>query len=164
MTHRTLILLRHGKSAYPAGVSDHDRPLAHRGRREAGEAGEWIRGHVDAVDLVLCSTATRTRQTLAETGIDAPVEFLDELYASSHFDYLSAIHEHGGEARTVLIVGHEPSVSATALELASDRTTHPARQIERKYPTSGIAVLRTTQEWAALETGHSELTAFHAPH
>ncbi|HUB57091.1 MAG TPA: histidine phosphatase family protein, partial [Mycobacterium sp.] len=36
---RTLVLLRHAKSAYPNGVPDHDRPLAPRGRREAGLAG-----------------------------------------------------------------------------------------------------------------------------
>ena len=32
---RTLVLMRHGKSGYPPGVADHDRPLADRGRREA---------------------------------------------------------------------------------------------------------------------------------
>ena len=164
MTHRTLIILRHGKSDYPAGVADHERPLASRGLREAAEAGEWISNHVGKVDLVLCSTATRTRETFARTTIDAPVEYLAELWASSHLDYLAAVREYGGDAKTLLIVGHEPSVSATALELASDRTTPAARAIERKYPTSGIAVLRTKQEWADLETGHSDLHEFHAPH
>ena len=43
-------------------------------------AGDWIRANAPAVDAVLCSTATRTRQTLARTGIDAPVQFVDRLY------------------------------------------------------------------------------------
>ena len=79
-SYRTLLLLRHAKSDYPAGVADHDRPLAPRGIREAGLAGDWLRAHAPAVDAVLCSTATRTRETLARTGIDAPVTYVDRLY------------------------------------------------------------------------------------
>ena len=68
---RTLVLLRHGKSAYPPGVPDHDRPLADRGRRQAALAGEHVRTHLDHIDLVLCSTSERTRQTLAASGLAA---------------------------------------------------------------------------------------------
>src|ERR1700742_3308322 len=78
--YRTLLLLRHAKSDYPAGVADHDRPLAPRGVREAALAGDWLRAHTPAVDAVLFSTATRTRQTLERTKIDAPVRFADRLY------------------------------------------------------------------------------------
>src|SRR4029453_5768266 len=74
--YRTLLLLRHAKSDYPQGVADHERPLAPRGEREAGLAGDWLRAHAPAVDAVLCSTATRTRQTLARTLIDPPVNFV----------------------------------------------------------------------------------------
>ena len=54
---RTLVLLRHAKSAYPDGVADHDRPLAPRGKREAGLAGDWLRANLPTIDAVLCSTA-----------------------------------------------------------------------------------------------------------
>ncbi len=77
---RTLLLLRHAKSDYPAGVVDHERPLAPRGEREAALAGDWLRAHTPAVDAVLCSTATRTRETLASTQIEAPVSYVDRLY------------------------------------------------------------------------------------
>src|SRR5690349_18486929 len=53
---RTLLLMRHAKSGYPDGVADHDRPLAARGIREAGLAGDWIRANFAEVDAVLCST------------------------------------------------------------------------------------------------------------
>ena len=71
--HRSLVLLRHAKSAYPPGVPDHDRPLAERGVQEAALAGDWLRANLPAVDAVLCSTAARARETLARCGIDAPV-------------------------------------------------------------------------------------------
>lgn len=161
--HRTLILLRHGKSEYPAGVADHDRPLAARGRRGGTEAGDWIRKHVGEVSHVLCSTATRTRQTLEHAAIDAPVTYLDELYATSHLTYINALREHGGDAGTLLLVGHEPSISATALALTRDRTSKPARVIEEKYPTASVAVLRQSALWNQLETGHSDLRDFFVP-
>ncbi|MFE3360591.1 SixA phosphatase family protein, partial [Streptomyces californicus] len=75
----TLILMRHGKSAYPDGVEDHERPLAPRGEREAALAGDWLRATQRAIDAVRCSTAQRTRLTLAATGIDAPVEYRDDI-------------------------------------------------------------------------------------
>ena len=45
MSSRVLILMRHGKSGYPEGVADHERPLAERGQREAGLAGDWLRAN-----------------------------------------------------------------------------------------------------------------------
>ena len=80
---RTLLLLRHAKSDYPDGVGDHARPLAPRGVREAALAGDWLRANAPRVDAVLCSSATRTRQTLERTGIEAPTEYLDRLYDST---------------------------------------------------------------------------------
>jgi phosphohistidine phosphatase SixA len=56
---RTLLLIRHAKSRYPDGVPDRDRPLAPRGIRQAGLAGNWLRTNAPTIDGVLCSTATR---------------------------------------------------------------------------------------------------------
>ena len=96
-SYRTLLLLRHAKSDYPPDVADHDRPLAPRGMREAGLAGDWMRAHAPAVDAVLCSTATRTRETLERTRIDAPVEFVDRLYDATPGTVIDVINgvRHG---------------------------------------------------------------------
>ena len=71
-SRRTLVLLRHAKSAYPPGVADHGRPLASRGEREAALAGAWIRRELPSIDRILCSTAERTRQTAAMAGLTEP--------------------------------------------------------------------------------------------
>ena len=81
--HLNLVLMRHAKSAYPAGVADHDRPLAPRGTREAGLAGDWLRANLGTVDAVLCSSAVRARRTLACTGIEAPVRYAERLYEAA---------------------------------------------------------------------------------
>lgn len=139
-----LILLRHGKSGYPDGVRDHERPLAERGRREAALAGRWIADAGYTVDAVLCSTATRTRQTLERTGIDAPVTYVDDIYGGHPDHILEAIRLHApAEATTLLVVGHEPGMPATAL------TLDPDGHIDR-FPTSAYAVVETETSWDQL--------------
>ncbi|NLV79772.1 MAG: histidine phosphatase family protein [Rhodococcus sp.] len=162
---RTLILLRHGKSAYPDDVSDHERPLSPRGRREAGLAGRWIRATLPPVDTVLCSTATRTRKTLAEATAEAPedipVDYRDALYGATPDELVAEIRDVGEDVRTLLVVGHEPTLSATALALATDLTGDAAQQIAEKFPTSAVAVLTVHGDWADLAPGHAELADFH---
>ncbi|TPG25232.1 SixA phosphatase family protein [Mycolicibacterium hodleri] len=161
---RTLLLLRHAKSDYPDGVLDHERPLAPRGIREAGLAGDWIRANVPAVDAVLCSTATRTRQTLARTGIDADVRFDDDLYDSRPSTVLSLINGIGDDVETLLVIGHEPTMSGLASALA-DLDSDPDRldEVVTKYPTSAIAVLTTERPWQRLALHGATLTDFHVP-
>lgn len=141
---RTLILLRHGKSGYPAGVPDHDRPLADRGRREAALAGEWLERDGLQVDAVICSTAERTRQTLQRTGIDAPTEFTEDIYENSPEDILEAIRTYApADAAVLLVVGHFPGLPGTALTLDGDA------DIDR-FPTSAYAVLSIGVPWDRL--------------
>jgi phosphohistidine phosphatase len=163
---RTLLLLRHAKSDYPSGVADHDRPLAPRGIREAALAGDWLRANAPSVDAVLCSSATRTRQTLARTGIDAPAEFSDRLYdaaAGTVLDVINGVSSR--EVHTLLVIGHEPTMSQLALGLADANTSDAAAagDLSTKYPTSAIAVLRTDKQWQELTLHGATLTAFHVP-
>ena len=146
---RTLLLLRHAKSDYPDGVADHERPLAPRGIREAGLAGDWIRANVPAVDAVLCSTATRTRETLARTGIDADVRYDDELYDTRPSAVVNLINGIGDDVETLLVIGHEPTMSSLAFALAGPESDEDAvEELRTKYPTSAIAVLTTELPWA----------------
>lgn len=162
---RTLILLRHAKSDYPHGVADHDRPLAPRGAREAGLAGDWVRANLPDVGAVLCSTATRTRETLDRTGIDAPVRYVERLYESTPGTVLDEINSVGEDVATLLVIGHEPTMSQLALGLAGVRGTDPRTEarVATKFPTSGIAVLHVEGAWHHLELGGAALVGFHVP-
>jgi phosphohistidine phosphatase len=141
---RTLVVLRHAKSAWPDDVADRRRPLADRGRRDASAAGRWLRDNVGAVDLVLCSPALRTRQTweLVSAELVGTPEFrLDErIYAASLGDLLEVVTE--ASADTVLLIGHNPGLSELVGELA--RT-----DVELK--TSSVAVLRQDHGWSLVE-------------
>jgi phosphohistidine phosphatase len=163
--YRTLLLLRHAKSDYPQGVADHERPLAPRGEREAGLAGDWLRAHAPAVDAVLCSTATRTRQTLARTRIDAPVNFVGRLYDATPGAVIEEINRVEPDVETLLVIGHEPAMSSVALGLATadGSNTTAAERISTKFPTSAIAVLRTGEPWDQLTLSGAALVGFHVP-
>ena len=163
MTKRVLILMRHGKSAYPDGVEDHDRPLADRGRREAGLGGDWIRASQPQVDLVLCSTATRTRETLEATKVDAPVSFQAGIYGGSPHELIDIVRNVVEPAETILLVGHAPGVPWTAWELANNRDSLAASEISQAYPTSAIAVLEFECDWSDVGPGTGELIRFHVP-
>ena len=155
MTHRTLVLLRHGKSAYPDGVPDHDRPLADRGRREAAFAGEHIRPVVDRFDLVLCSTAVRTRQTLDASGLAAGrIEYRAEIYAAEPDEILELIRIVPDGVTSLLIVGHSPGLPDLADELAGPGSAAQARAaLDRKFPTSAFAVVTLSGPWSDLPDG-----------
>jgi len=163
--YRTLLLLRHAKSDYPTGVADHDRPLAPRGEREAALVGDWLRANAPAVDAVLCSTAIRTRETLARTGVDAPVDYLDRLYDATPGAVIEEINRVGADVETLLVIGHEPTMSSLALGLAAaeDSNNTAAERISTKFPTSAIAVLRTSEPWDQLTLSGGALVGFHVP-
>jgi phosphohistidine phosphatase len=163
--HHSLVLLRHAKSAYPEGVPDHDRPLAERGVRQAVLAGDWLRANQAAIDAVLCSTATRARETLARSGIDAPVRYVERLYGATPGTVVEEINGVSDDVSTLLVVGHEPTISEVAIVLAgADGTdTVALERISAKFPTSAIAVLRVPGQWEQVEPGSAALVDFHVP-
>jgi phosphohistidine phosphatase len=159
---RTLILLRHGKSDYPGGARDFDRPLADRGEAEATVAGRWLRSTQPPIDAVICSAALRTRQTLAATGIVAPVRYAQQLYDASPGELLAEIQTVSPDARTLLVIGHAPGIPAIAKQLAGDNSDSKAlAEMSSKFPTSAMAVLRFDRDWTDLGPGGAALSGFH---
>ena len=110
---RRLVLLRHAKSAWP-DVPDIERPLGKRGQRDAPRAGRWLRQAGYLLDLVVCSTARRTRETwqlaVAELGASPPVRFEPRVYGAGTAELLDLIRETPDEVETLQVVGHEPAM------------------------------------------------------
>lgn len=144
-TVRTLVVLRHAKSAWPEGMDDADRPLADRGRRDAPVAGTWLREHVPGIDVVVCSPALRTIQTwhLVAGRLDTKPVFRAEprIYAASVRDLLSVVHDLPEDATTALLIGHNPGVTELVWELS---------RAEFGLKTAAIAVLRGEGDWLAV--------------
>src|SRR5690348_13288349 len=120
---RSLFVLRHAKSSWDdAALADHERPLAPRGRRAAERIAEHLsRTHVEP-ELVLCSTATRARQTLdlVRPALGSPkVSLEDELYGASAGGLGARLRRVPDDVESVLLVGHNPGLQDLVLELAS---------------------------------------------
>jgi phosphohistidine phosphatase len=163
---RRLILLRHAKSAWP-DVADHERPLAGRGRRAAPAIGRWLRESGSVPDLVLCSTALRARQTwqLAEEELGAhpPSTFEHRIYGASAAELIDLARQTPSRVRTLMIVGHEPTMSDLTLELAGDDLGSALDRVRAKFPTAAIAVLAFTGGWPDLGHGKAQLAEFVLP-
>ncbi|MEU6339467.1 histidine phosphatase family protein [Streptomyces sp. NPDC046977] len=157
---RHLVLLRHAKSAWPPDVPDHDRPLGARGRRDAPAAGRWLRENKHIPDLVVCSTAVRTRETweLAAGALGARAEpqvaYDERLYAATARALLDVLRETPDSVRTVLLVGHNPGVQDLALRLAGGGASEALLRAADKFPTSALAVLTAAVPWPALDQAH----------
>lgn len=167
-----LVLLRHAKSAWPHGVPDHERPLAGKGRRNAQAAGEWFLAEGPHPDVVLCSPAVRARHTWEIVGsvLDAanrpgpPPRLEQALYGADPDDLLGLLRTVPAGVRTVVIVGHEPTMSDTSSLLAGPGSDLVALgRIRVKFPTSGVAVLRFAVPWARVAPGTAVLERFAVP-
>jgi phosphohistidine phosphatase len=169
---RQLVLLRHAKSAW-LDVLDHDRPLAKRGLRDAPGAGRWLRQAGYVPDLVVCSTARRTSETwelaAAELGTSPSVRFERRVYEASTDQLLQLVRESPATAGTLLVVGHEPTMSQLTLLLArtaadsADGADGALERVSLKFPTAAIAVLQFTGVWPDLGPGRAQLADFVVP-
>ena len=157
LMRRRLIVLRHAKSDWSGGVADHDRPLAGRGRREAALAGRWLRENAD-IDLVVCSSAKRARQTwkLVAKQLDnvPPSRVDDRLYAASVRCLLAVVRKLPDSARAVLLIGHNPGLEELVAELGG---------VGWAMKTSSIAVLSSRCGWAEVGAHWAKLEASVTP-
>ncbi len=167
LTDRRLVVVRHAKSAWPVGVSDHERPLGPRGLRDAPVMGQRIRNLVGTVDVAVVSPARRTQQTwrlLAEhLGSVAEVRTDARIYQDWGQHLLAVVADLPAEARTALIMGHEPGVSELVLTLADRTPTELRTRVATKFPTCSVAMLRADLPWASLRPGTAALELFTTP-
>ena len=145
------MLLRHAKSDWP-DVPDHDRPLAKRGRKDAPAVGRWLRDRGYLPEVVVCSTARRTRQTwelvAPELGGSPSVRFEPRAYAASPMTLLHLARELPGRCRAALLIGHNPGIEDLAGALAD---------VELRFPTAAVAVFEFTGDWPGLAPGQARL-------
>lgn len=151
----TLIVLRHSRAATPLGTPDADRPLTGRGRRDAVKVGDQLRAADLVPDRVVCSTALRTRQTLAGLKLDVPVEYESRVYDNVVEDIFDLLREQSDDAGRVLLVGHNPSTHQLLLDL----TGVP----DNGFPTSATAVIEFDGAWTDLWPGVGRLASLWVP-
>lgn len=142
------------------------RELTEDGREDAYAAGKWLRQRGYLPDHVLVSSATRTKQTWeqvrrsADQDIEADVD--SSLYSAGPETVLDVVRLVPAAARTVLLVGHNPTVSQLA-QLLSDglADAHLLADMTRGYPPATLTILEFREEWLRLDFGGARVTGFH---
>lgn len=157
---KRLILMRHAKSDWSAAGDDHSRPLNARGRKNAPVMGAWLRQSGWIPDEVLCSTATRTRQTLDLLGFGKlPTRFERGLYLADAEEIVTILRT--ASADTVLLLAHNNGIADCAQALVSDWPDHP-RFFD--YPTCATALITfDVADWADARLGIGTCAGFAVP-
>lgn len=166
---RRLLLLRHTKSSWrDEALPDIERPLAPRGRRAAPAIGVYLRDHAMIPDLVLVSTAQRTRETWQLINLmfaDAPtVRYDEKLYLADADDILKRIAKAPASAGTVMVVGHNPGLQELAVALYDGGEAIDFNRLKAKFPTGGLAIYEfDVDRWSDLRVKSGRLVGFTAP-
>ncbi|MEU2113253.1 SixA phosphatase family protein [Streptomyces sp. NPDC087659] len=167
-TPRRIVLLRHAKADWPQ-VSDHERPLADRGRMDAPVAGRKLADTGIPFDLALCSTATRTRETWKLAVHELPERprtvYEERLYEASLGDLLALLNETPDEVTELLLIGHNPGMHALADALSGKAEGDTLQRMNRGgFPTAAFAVVGFSGSWKSVEHGVGTLLDYWAPH
>jgi phosphohistidine phosphatase len=112
-------------------------------------------------DLVLCSSATRARQTLELFELEPTTTIVieDQLYGAGPHELLARLRRIPAKVRSALVIGHNPGLEELVCELVGDREALP-----EKFPTGAVADLRLSiPSWQNLDAGTGRLHAFLIP-
>jgi phosphohistidine phosphatase len=168
-----LWLLRHAKAVPdpPKGGTDHERPLAPRGRRDAAALGRRLRagdlgfGSGELPEVLVASTAARTTETAERVadGLGVPIDRRNRLYYGSTTEVLAELRTLDDGRRSVMVVGHNPATHSLALELLSEDDA-AGRAALGSFPTCAVALFMTgVTSWRALSPGTATLVGFARP-
>lgn len=165
---RRLMLLRHAKSNWPAGVADRDRPLAARGREAAPVMGRYLADELLLPDLVLISPAKRTVETWELVAPMLPekpaTHYEPRIYEAKVERLLDVVQDVEGDVRTLLMVGHNPGFAELATLLTGYGDRYAAARMSQKYPTCGLAVLDfAVEDWRDVAERGGRLDRFVTP-
>lgn len=157
---RTLLLLRHAKSDWTDDEQrDIDRPLNPRGRRDAPHMARVLADRCPAPDLIVCSSAARTRETLEliKSTIDlaSPVRDEPRVYEAPAERLFEIVRGFPDDAHVVLQIGHNPGTERLIKVLSGEVET---------VPTAALAMIELDIErWSDLAPGCGKLVNIWRP-
>jgi len=125
---KRLTLIRHANAEQDADVRDFERPLSRKGQGEASDMARRFQERGLVPDLILTSAAVRTRETADAfakvLGIAARLLQADDGMYLADGDYiLGAIRAVGPRVGHLMVIGHNPGISAAAISLAPEAVT-----------------------------------------
>ena len=149
---KRLYLLRHGKSSWDdPNLADAERPLARRGVRALARMRKHLRRTGIHPDMVICSPARRTRETLREIepalGRDVTVRIEPRVYEGGAGALVDLVGESPEPVSSIMLIGHNPSLQNLAVSLAAEGDEALLARVAEKFPTGALAVI--TAPWSS---------------
>lgn len=127
---KLLLMLRHAKSSWEfADLSDHDRPLNNRGKRDAPKIGKKLLKEGLVPNLIISSSAIRAHSTAKKVakacGYEEEILIDHTLYDSGHSEYLNALRNQEDRYDIIMLVGHNPISEELVEVLTGEMVTMP---------------------------------------
>jgi phosphohistidine phosphatase len=165
---RRLLLLRHAKTERPEpGGRDRDRKLTARGRADAPVIAGYMVRHRLGPDLALVSPAVRAEETwalIAPALAKSPRVTRDARIYNAGTETLIEVVGDARDARTLLIVGHNPGLHDLAVQLIASGEVDARERLSEKLPTSGLVVIDFPyDDWSRLHPHSGRLEHFVSP-
>lgn len=142
-----IFIYRHADTL-PAGrnESDHQRVLSAQGEDECRRVGAFLKTNTIQPDIVLCSTASRTRATLALTqaalGKEYPTRFEDGLYLASAWDILHFLDELDDGIKTAMVIAHNPGLHHFCQLIAKHGDPEGQEAMNHRFPPATLALIK----------------------
>ena len=119
---KKLFIIRHTqKEEEKIGQDDYDRILSPRGIEDAQKIAEFLNNKNPKIDLIVASPAKRTRQTAeilaSKIEYKKNIMFNEVLYMAFVNELLETITYTYDSVDNMILVGHNPSLTALALTL-----------------------------------------------
>ena len=164
-----LILMRHGKASKDYDLyEDIDRPLNKRGKKDVKIMRKQLAASDVAPDVIICSPARRVTETYEEiyrAFPDVPAFSSKALYLATASDLMELLRQVREDVSNVMLIGHNPGLAELA-EIICDGAysdDEAFRRMGKKFPTSAVAVLEITGNWADVKDNSARLIAFARP-
>ncbi len=163
---KQLFILRHAQAlGTQTGGTDKTRPLSPKGHEDAKALGGLMAREGLQPDQVLCSSATRTCETLdgvMESLSSCKIEYMDRLYNADFDALLGAIREVSSDIERVLLVAHNPGVHTLAARLSKDDESAAVDRLMMSYAPATLSVLECAHaEWGDVAPYAQRLVSLH---
>ena len=160
---KQLILVRHAKTEpLTDAENDFERKLKKRGHKDSRLVSDYLIGKGVAPDVIISSPAVRALQTakILAGAFNIPESDVKEapfIYGGfTNDEFITQIADMGGDAGSVMVVGHNPEIALMAVELTGENFFH--------FPTTATVVLNfSATSWSEIQVGQGKNQLFVYP-
>ena len=160
---KTLLLVRHAKSSWDdVTLPDFDRPLNHRGKKDAPKMAKRLKDKINDIDAFISSPAKRAKKT-AELFIEEfdrdkkEIILVPALYHAAIDDFYQTIHDADDKFKSIALFSHNPGITAFANEIV------PKAELDNMLTCSVLAAKIDIKNWSEFKDATKEFWFFDYP-